>query len=270
MSDIQRLLDIMASLRNPDGGCPWDVAQDFRTIAPYTIEESYEVAEAIENEDWVALRGELGDLLFQVVFHARMAEEAGHFDFGDVVTEISDKMVRRHPHVFGDKTSIDGADQQTAAWEDMKAAERAERAERDGRRASVLDGVSAALPALTRAEKIQKRVARVGFDWPDATRVLVDVDEELDELKEEIAATAPNDRLEDELGDLLFTIVNLARHLEVDAEAALRRTNAKFQRRFRYVESRLEADGRAPETSTLEEMDQLWHEAKDAEHQAAE
>lgn len=270
MTDIQRLLDIMASLRNPDGGCPWDVAQDFRTIAPYTIEEAYEVAEAIENEDWAGLKGELGDLLFQTVFHARMAEEAGRFDFGDVVADISDKMVRRHPHVFGDETGIDGADQQTVAWEDMKAAERAELAERDGRRASVMDGVSAALPALTRAEKIQKRVARVGFDWPDAARVLADVDEELDELKDEIAATAPHDRLEDELGDLLFTIVNLARHLDVDAEAALRRTNAKFQRRFRYVESRLEADGRVPESSTLEEMDRLWHEAKDAEHKAAE
>ncbi len=270
MTDIKRLLDIMASLRNPDGGCPWDVAQDFRSIAPYTIEEAYEVAEAIENEDWPALRGELGDLLFQVVFHARMAEEAGHFDFGDVVGGISDKMVRRHPHVFGDKAGIDGAEQQTVAWEDMKAAERAEVASRDGRQASVLDGVSAALPALTRAEKIQKRVARVGFDWPDAVRVLDDVDEELDELKAEMTAAAAHDRLEDELGDLMFTIVNLARHLDVDAEAALRRTNAKFQRRFRHVEAQLEADGRSPEASTLEEMDRLWHEAKEAEHHAAE
>ena len=270
MTDIERLLDIMARLRNPDGGCPWDVAQDFRSIAPYTIEEAYEVAEAIENQDWRSLKGELGDLLFQVVFHARMAEEAGHFDFTDVARDISDKMVRRHPHVFGDKDGVADADQQTLAWEDLKAAERAKAAESDGRRASVLDGVSTSLPALTRAEKIQKRVARVGFDWPDASRVLADVDEELDELKAEMTARAPHDRLEDELGDLLFTVVNLARHLDVDAEAALRRTNAKFQRRFRYVEARLDADGRRPETSDLSEMDRLWHEAKEAEHKAAD
>ena len=265
MSDIDRLIDIMAKLRNPDGGCPWDVEQTFSTIAPYTIEEAYEVAEAIEEEDWPGLKGELGDLLFQVVFHARMAEEAGRFDFADVAAGVSDKMVRRHPHVFGAKTGIDDAAIQTVAWEETKASERAQAAAKDGRRASVLDGVSVALPAMTRADKLQKRVARVGFDWPDAARVLGDVDEELDELKAEMMANAPHDRLEDELGDLLFTIVNLARHLDVDAEAALRRTNAKFQRRFRYVEARLNDDGRTPQESDLDEMDRLWNQAKTAE-----
>jgi len=264
MSEIDRLIAIMAKLRDPDGGCPWDLEQNFHTIAPYTIEEAYEVAEAIEEEDWQDLKGELGDLLFQVVFHARMAEEAGHFDFADVAAGINDKMVRRHPHVFETKTGIDDAEAQTVAWEEMKAEERASAAAKHGRPPSVLDGVSAALPALVRAEKLQKRVARVGFDWPDARRVLDDVDEELDELKAEIETGAPHDRLEDELGDLLFTIVNLARHLNVDAEAALRRTNTKFQRRFRHVESRLAATGRRPEDSGLDEMDRLWNEAKTA------
>ncbi len=264
MSDIERLLDIMASLRNPNGGCPWDVEQTFRTIAPYTIEEAYEVAETIENEDWDGLKDELGDLLFQVVFHARMAEEAGRFCFADVAAGISDKMVRRHPHVFGSRSGIDNATDQTVAWEETKAAERAETAAKDGRPESVLDGVSTALPAMTRAEKLQKRVARVGFDWPDAEHVLADVDEELDELKTEMSVGAPHDRLEDEVGDLLFTIVNLARHLSVDPEAALRRTNAKFQRRFRYVEAQLGKEGRIPSDSNLDEMDRLWNQAKTA------
>jgi MazG family protein len=264
MSEIDRLIAIMAKLRDPDGGCPWDLEQNFHTIAPYTIEEAYEVAEAIEEEDWQDLKGELGDLLFQVVFHARMAEEAGHFDFADVAAGINDKMVRRHPHVFEAKTGIDDAEAQTVAWEEMKAEERAKAAAKHGRPPSVLDGVSAALPALIRAEKLQKRVARVGFDWPAAKRVLDDVHEELDELKAEIETDAPHDRLEDELGDLLFTVVNLARHLGVDAEAALRRTNAKFQRRFRHVESRLAESGRGPEDSDLDEMDRLWNEAKTA------
>jgi ATP diphosphatase len=194
-----------------------------------------------------------------------MAEEAGQFDFADVAAGIADKMVRRHPHVFAAQTGIDDAAAQTKAWEAMKAEERSKAAAKDGRLPSVLDGVSAALPALVRAEKLQKRVARVGFDWPDAARVLDDVDEELDELKAEIASGAPHDRLEDELGDLLFTVVNLARHLDVDAEAALRRTNAKFLRRFRHVETRLAEDSRGPEASDLDEMDRLWNEAKDNE-----
>jgi len=265
MSEIDRLIDIMARLRDPKTGCPWDVEQTFRTIAPYTIEEAYEVAEAIEERDWDALKGELGDLLFQVVFHARMAEEAGYFTFAEVARDISDKMVRRHPHVFGDKSGIGDAEAQTAAWEQMKADERAWAAAKSGRKASVLDGVSAALPAMTRAEKLQKRVARVGFDWPDAMHVLDDVEEELEELKAEVAFNAPHDRLEDELGDLLFTIVNLARHLSVDPEAALRRTNAKFQQRFRHVEERLAAEGRSPADSDLAELDHLWNEAKSAD-----
>ena len=262
MSEIDRLIDIMAKLRDPETGCPWDVEQTFRTIAPYTIEEAYEVAEAIEEQDWEALKSELGDLLFQVVFHARMAEEAGRFSFAEVAAGIGDKMVRRHPHVFGNEAGIDDAASQTVAWERMKAEERRWAAARDGRPSSILDGVSAALPALTRAEKLQKRVARVGFDWPDAVRVLDDVEEELDELKAEMAFNSPHERLEDELGDLLFTVVNLARHLGVDAEAALRRTNVKFLHRFRHVEARLAADGRGPEDSDLDEMDRLWNEAK--------
>ncbi|MBC6439375.1 MAG: nucleoside triphosphate pyrophosphohydrolase [Rhodospirillales bacterium] len=259
---LLRLLAIMAKLRDCDGGCAWDVEQTFRTIAPYTIEEAYEVANAIENEDWPSLKDELGDLLFQVVFHAQMASEDGHFAFDDVVRAISDKMIRRHPHVFGDQTGIDSANAQTVNWEAQKAAERKAKAEQDGRCESALDGVTPGLPALIRAAKLQKRAARVGFDWTDADHVLADVDEEFDELKSEIQQGSGHDRLEDEMGDLLFSIVNLARHLGIDPESALRRTNAKFETRFRYVEDCLAADGRTTSETTLEEMDTLWNEAK--------
>ncbi len=259
---LTRLLAIMAQLRNREHGCPWDVEQTFATIAPYTIEEAYEVADAIEKQDWDGLKDELGDLLFQVVFHSQMASEENRFDFADVAGSISDKMVRRHPHVFGDQSGIDNADKQTVNWEVQKAAERQEKAESEGRELSALDGVAAGLPALMRATKLQKRAARVGFDWPDAEHVIADIDEELGELKQEIGAGGKHDRLEDELGDVLFTVVNLARHLGVDPEAALRRTNAKFERRFRFVEDRLSKEERTTAEASLEEMDRFWNEAK--------
>ncbi len=262
---MTRLLAIMAQLRNRENGCPWDVEQTFATIAPYTIEEAYEVADAIEKQDWDGLKDELGDLLFQVVFHSQMASEENRFDFADVAGSISDKMIRRHPHVFGDQSGIDDADKQTVNWEVQKAAERAAKAKTEGRTLSALDGVTAGLPALMRATKLQKRAARVGFDWPDADHVIADVDEELGELKEEIGTGGEHDRLEDELGDVLFTVVNLARHLGVDPEAALRRTNAKFERRFRYVEECLAAEGRTTAEASLEEMDAYWNAAKHPE-----
>jgi len=254
------LLQIMAKLRDPDGGCPWDVEQDFSTIAPYTIEEAYEVADAIERGNIDDLKGELGDLLLQVVFHAQMAAEAGHFKYADVVNSISEKMVVRHPHVFGDMT-VEDADAQTAAWETQKAAERAAKAEAAGLVPSALDDVASGLPALMRAEKFQKRAARVGFDWPSPAPVVDQVREELDEVIAEIDGGDP-DRLEDEIGDLLFTCVNLARKLGVDPETALRRTNAKFESRFRAVEGYAVADDRALPDMTLDEMEALWKRAK--------
>jgi len=254
------LLQIMAKLRDPDGGCPWDVEQDFSTIAPYTIEEAYEVADAIERGNMDDLKGELGDLLLQVVFHAQMAAEAGHFKYADVVNSISEKMVVRHPHVFGDMT-VEDADAQTAAWETQKAAERAAKAEAAGLVPSALDDVASGLPALMRAEKFQKRAARVGFDWPSPAPVVDQVREELDEVIAEIDGGDP-DRLEDEIGDLLFTCVNLARKLGVDPETALRRTNAKFESRFRAVEGYAVADDRALPDMTLDEMEALWKRAK--------
>ncbi len=253
-----RLLEIMARLRDPDGGCPWDLEQNFSTIAPYTIEEAYEVADAIEHDDMAALADELGDLLLQVVFHARMAEEAGHFDFDAVAKAIADKMIRRHPHVFGEDR-VDSATAQTLSWEAFKAAERAEKAKDGGRTASVLDGVTLALPGLTRAVKLQRRAARVGFDWPKAAQVLDKIDEELTEIKQEIAKGSEPERLEDELGDLIFAVANLARHLGVDPEVALRGTNAKFERRFHQVEQSFE-DGL--DGISLEEMEAAWQAAK--------
>ncbi|MEI4487062.1 nucleoside triphosphate pyrophosphohydrolase [Frigidibacter sp. MR17.14] len=253
---IERLVEIMARLRDPVTGCPWDIAQDFATIAPYTIEEAYEVADAIERKAWDELRGELGDLLFQSVFHARMAEEAGHFAFADVVRAISDKMVARHPHVFGDESNEKSPEQQVSDWETVKAAERAAKAE-----TGVLDGVAVGLPALLRALKLQNRAARVGFDWPSTTEVLDKIVEEARELVE-AHDTLTQDEVEDEMGDLLFVMANLARHLKVDPEAALRRANAKFTRRFRAIEAALAEDGRRPEDSDLAEMDALWNEAK--------
>jgi nucleoside triphosphate diphosphatase len=261
---IARLLEVMRRLRDPDGGCPWDLEQDFRSIAPYTIEEAYEVADAIQLGDMAALRGELGDLLLQVVYHAQMASEAGAFGFADVATGIADKMVARHPHVFG-AAEIASAAAQSRAWEDHKAAERARHATQAGQRPGILDGVPLALPALMRAEKLQKRAARVGFDWPDVAQVQAKIAEELGELGEEIQAEAPPRRLADEVGDILFAVANLARHLGVDPEDALRQTNRKFERRFRWIEKRLDQQGLAPAQTSLQVMEELWLEAKSQE-----
>lgn len=252
---MARLLEIMRRLRDPETGCPWDIEQDFATIAPYTIEEAYEVADAIERGAMAELPGELGDLLFQVVYHAQMAEEAGYFAFADVVRAIADKMVMRHPHVFGEESRDKTAEDQVRDWETVKARER-------GARASVLDGVAKGLPALTRAVKLQNRAARVGFDWPEAGEVLDKVAEEAAELR---AAADDPARAFEEFGDLLFVLANLARHLDIDPEAALRAANAKFIRRFGSVEGTLRAQGRRPEEATLAEMDALWDEAKRAE-----
>jgi MazG family protein len=260
-SPLAALVQVMATLRDPTGGCPWDREQTFATIAPYTIEEAYEVADAIARNDMPALRDELGDLLFQVVFHARMAEERGAFDFRSVARGLVDKMMRRHPHVFGGAT-VATADAQTAAWEVHKAAERSRAAHAEGRAPSLLDGVALGFPALLRAHKLQARAARGGFDWPEATQVLAKIDEELGELRAEIADGADRDRIEDEIGDLLFACVNLARHLNIDSESALRRTNAKFERRFRAVEAGLAAHGKTPSEATLDEMEELWVAAK--------
>ena len=258
---MDRLLAIMAKLRDPEGGCPWDLEQSFATIAPYTIEEAYEVAEAIQQQDHAALKEELGDLLLQVVFHARMAEEDGLFDFESVAEGISDKMVRRHPHVFGD-TTVNDAAAQTRAWEDHKAAERAAKA-REDEIASVLDGVPLPLPALTRAEKLQKRAARVRFDWPGAVQVFEKIDEELAEIKQVLAEEPDNrGKLEEELGDLLFTVANLARHLKVDPEHALRGCNAKFERRFRRIERDYAERGENPAEASLEALEDAWQAAK--------
>jgi ATP diphosphatase len=253
--EITRLLGIMARLRDPTGGCPWDQVQDFATIAPYTIEEAYEVADAASRRDMPALKDELGDLLFQVVYHARMAEEAGAFSFTDVAAAIADKMLRRHPHVFGDEAAR-AAGAHTEAWEAQKEAER-----RAAAQEGVLAGVPAALPALTHAEKLTKRAARVGFDWPNAGTVLDKLDEEVAELRAELAEADP-DRLEDELGDMLFVLANLARKLHLDPEAALRRANAKFTRRFNAVERLLAADGITPAEAGLPRMEAAWQVVK--------
>ena len=250
---IDRLLAIMDRLRDPDGGCPWDIEQDFASIAPYTIEEAYEVADAIERQDMPELKDELGDLLFQVVFHSQMAEEAGHFRFEDVADAISEKMLRRHPHVFSDADARD-AQSQISAWETTKAAERAQKADRDP---SVLANLPVALPALLRAEKISKRAARVGFDWPDVEQVLEKIDEELAEVREAISENDPT-HIEEEIGDLLFAIANLARKLQMDPETALRQANAKFERRFRGVEARLTAQGSSIEEADLAAMEAMW------------
>ena len=257
--NIDRLIEIMAKLRAPEGGCPWDKEQTFSTIAPYTVEEAYEVADAIARDDLRDLKDELGDLLFQVVFHARMAEEKGAFAFDDVARAIADKMIRRHPHVFGDATERDAASQ-TIAWETTKAAERALKGK--AAPSSALDGVALALPALMRADKLQRRAARVGFDWPEARQVLDKIEEEIGELRAELDDGAKPEAVKDEVGDLLFALANLARHLGVDPEAALRGGNAKFERRFRSIEAALAAEGRRPEQASLKEMEALWVEAK--------
>lgn len=257
---IADLLALMARLRDPQGGCPWDLEQSFATIAPYTVEEAYEVADAIEKDDMAALKDELGDLLFQVVFHARMAEEAGHFAFADVVEAIQDKMIRRHPHVFGAAGPRTSAEQ-TADWEVIKAAERAAKPAPPGP-VSLLDDVPRTLPALPRALKLTKRAARVGFDWPDASHVFAKLDEEIGELKQALADGAPDDEVMSELGDILFVVANLARKLGHDPETALASTNTKFVRRFKKVEELLLDKGKTPDQSTLEEMDDLWLQAK--------
>jgi ATP diphosphatase len=257
---LSRLLAVMACLRDRQHGCPWDVDQTFKTIAPYTIEEAYEVADAIERDDMPALKEELGDLLLQVVYHSQMASEIQAFSFDDVAAAIADKMVDRHPHVFGDLKIAD-ADAQTISWESRKAAERAKKGGIEP--TGTLDGVAKALPALLRAEKIQKRAARVGFDWKDTAPVIDKIEEELAELRVELTAgTVDPARVSDELGDVLFAVANLARHCKVDPEAALRGTNDKFERRFRHIESRLAEQGRKPADATLDEMEALWQEAK--------
>lgn len=249
-----RLVAVMAKLRDPNEGCPWDVEQSFATIAPYTIEEAYEVADAVERADLDDLKDELGDLLFQVVFHARMAEEEGAFDFDDVAFAIAEKMIGRHPHVFGD-AKIDSAAAQTEAWERFKAAERGEQADQ-----SALAGITRGLPEWLKATKLHARAARVGFDWPDARAVIEKLEEETDELRE--ALDGPADAIEDELGDVLFVAMNLARHLELDAGRALRRANAKFEHRFRAMEALADSRGEALSSLSLDEQESLWQEVK--------
>lgn len=257
-SALDRLLEIMARLRDPENGCPWDRAQNFSTISPYTIEEAYEVADAIARDDMTALKDELGDLLFQVVFHARMAEEQNLFAFEDVAAAIADKMERRHPHVFG-SVQIDSVAAQDKAWEEHKAAERRDRAQASGAAESVLDGVALALPALLRADKVQKRAARIGFDWPDARPVFEKLNEEIAELETELEKPADRRALEDEMGDILFAAANLARKLDIDPEAALRHATAKFERRFRRVEA-LAAEHAV--STDLDALEALWQQVK--------
>jgi ATP diphosphatase len=253
---IERLLEIMRRLRDPETGCPWDIEQGFDTITPYTIEEAYEVADAIERRDWPELEGELGDLLLQSVYHTQMASEAGHFTFQSVVRNISDKMVARHPHVFGDESRDKSAEQQTADWEAIKAKERAGK-EQQG----ALDGVAIGLPALLRAHKLQKRAARVGFDWPNTDDVIAKITEEAAELVE-ASDELTQSEVAEEYGDLMFVMANLGRHLGLEPEAALRAANAKFTRRFQGVEAKLAALGKTPSDSDLAEMDALWNAVK--------
>lgn len=263
--NLDRLIDIMARLRDPETGCPWDLEQSFATIAPYTIEEAYEVADAVERGDLEGLCDELGDLLLQVVFHARMAEEQKAFAFDDVAAAIADKMVRRHPHVFADASKSDLRE----TWEAQKAAERTEKAARNGLTAGVLDDVPRALPALMRAEKLQKRAARAGFDWPETAPVLDKIAEEIEELRDEIALPDSRERCEAELGDVLFSCVNLARHLGIDPETALRGANSRFERRFRWIEAALAERGQSPADVGLDELERLWGEAKTTERSKA-
>ncbi|MBJ6125687.1 nucleoside triphosphate pyrophosphohydrolase [Microvirga splendida] len=272
-TDIARLLEIMAALRTPGTGCPWDLEQDFASITPYTIEEAYEVVDAIERGDLADLRDELGDLLLQVVFHARMAEEQGAFAFGDVVGAITKKLIRRHPHVFGSIKDL-SPEEVKRLWDSIKADEKTERrAERErlglapeAHEAGFLGGIPTALPALTRAQKLTAKAAKVGFDWPDAAQVIDKIHEELEEVKE-ASSTGERDKIEDEIGDLLFSVTNLARHFGIDPEQALRRTNAKFERRFGAVEGALAAQERSLDEASLEEMERLWVAAKTAERE---
>jgi ATP diphosphatase len=278
--DISRLIEIMAALRHPETGCPWDVEQDFETIKPYTIEEAYEVADAIERRDMDDLCDELGDLLLQVVFHARMAEEAGEFSFGDVVEAITRKMIRRHPHVFA-RSAADTPDAVKKQWDEIKQAEKRERAERRARRAhgpsprvvedfkeGFLGSVQRSFPALTEALKLQERAAKVGFDWSAPEPILDKIEEEVGELR---AALAEGDRakVSDELGDLIFAVVNIGRHVKADPEQALRGTNTKFRRRFNYIEETLRKEDETLEAATLERMEEIWQAAKAIERMAA-
>lgn len=257
MDNLQKLLDIMAQLRDPKDGCAWDLEQTFETIAPYTVEEAYEVAEAIDNNDMDALKDELGDLMFQAVFHARMAEEAGYFNFSDVIDAISDKMIRRHPHVFGDENYRD-AEEQTVAWEEQKARERAEKKQK-----SILDGVTVGLPALTRAVKLQKRAARVGFDWPSTSGVIDKLNEEMLELSEELIADKQDqEKIEEEFGDMMFVYANLARHLKIDPEQALKKANNKFTRRFNKIEQEIVNKEYSFGQYSLNELEEFWQQAK--------
>ncbi|MFC4171480.1 nucleoside triphosphate pyrophosphohydrolase [Microvirga sp. GCM10011540] len=273
-SDISRLLDIMAALRTPGTGCPWDLEQTFASITPYTIEEAYEVVDAIERGDLADLKEELGDLLLQVVFHARMAEEQGAFAFPDVVEAITKKLIRRHPHVFGDGKDLSPEEVKTL-WDAIKREEKAERraaresmgAPVEGHEAGFLGGIPSVLPALTRAQKLTAKAAKVGFDWPNPAQVIDKIHEELDEVKE-AASSGSRDKIEDEIGDLLFAVTNLARHFDIDPETALRRTNAKFERRFRAIERALDQRNRSLEDASLDEMEELWVEAKAAERGA--
>lgn len=268
--DIQHLLDIMAALRAPESGCPWDLEQTFGTIAPYTLEEAYEVADAIQRGDLSDLKEELGDLLLQVVFHARMAEEMNSFNFGDVVAAITGKLIRRHPHVFGEARAL-SPDAVETLWDEIKRDEEAERVraraamgEFAEKTPSVLDGVPVALPALTRSDKLTRKAAKVGFDWPDSAQVMAKVREELDEVAE-AAVQGSRAAIKDEIGDLLFAVANLARHFDIDPESALRAANHKFERRFRTVETMLADRGTSPVESNLDDMERLWTEAKTAE-----
>jgi nucleoside triphosphate diphosphatase len=267
--DIERLIEIMAALRDPDTGCPWDKEQSFATIAPYTVEEAHEVADAVARNDMPDLRDELGDLLLQVVYHARLADEIGAFAFGDVVEAITTKMIRRHPHVFGGEEAR-SAGAAKGFWEEIKATEKRERAGRrlypggSQRAGGVLDGVPAGLPALARAVKLQAKAGTVGFDWTDPGAVLDKIREEIEEVAAEIKRPSLiRDRVEDEVGDLLFAVANLARHLSVDPDQALRRTNAKFMQRFGAIENALATSGRTPAEASLDEMEQLWQQAKE-------
>ncbi|MGQ3671062.1 nucleoside triphosphate pyrophosphohydrolase [Xanthobacter sp. TB0136] len=272
--DVARLLEIMAALRDPATGCPWDIVQTFETIAPYTLEEAYEVADAVARNDFDDLREELGDLLLQVAYHARMAEEAGHFAFPDVVEAINTKMVRRHPHVFGQARDL-SPEAVNALWGQIKTEEKRERAERraaagrpiETQDQGILSGIPLPLPALTRALKLQEKAGTVGFDWQDAGAVLDKIREETAEVSEALEAGGV-EAIRDEIGDLLFAVVNLARHAGVDPETALRGTNDKFTRRFRYIEKSLGASERTPEQATLEEMEELWQEAKQDERRS--
>lgn len=269
-SAIDRLVQVMARLRDPNGGCPWDLEQNFKTIAPHTLEETYEVVDAIEQDNPAAIKDELGDLLFQIVFYGQMGKEAGLFDFDAIATHVTDKMVERHPHVFGDR-SVKTADGVVSNWENDKARKREAAAAAEQRRPSVLDGVTAALPAATRAVKLQNRAARVGFDWSDARDIIGKIREEIAELEQELNAPEKlknQDAVEDEFGDVLFAVINLARHVKVDPETALRRTNRKFERRFRGIETRLAEQGRNIVDASLDEMEKIWNDVKAEERKS--